>query len=82
MVAFDTTAQAHRIQIEALRRLGPEGRIAQAIRMSVAAREMAKSGIKKRHPEYTDDDLVRALVWLLHGEPLARTIWRDGARAP
>lgn len=82
MIPFDTDPRAHHAQVEALRRLGPAGRIAQAFEMSELAREMSKAGIKKRHPEYSDEDAVRALVWLLYGEDLARKIWNEGARAP
>ena len=79
---FATDPRAPQGQVEALRRLGPAARVEQAFEMSELARETSKAGIKKRHPTYTDEDAVRALVWLLYGEDLARKIWKSGARAP
>jgi hypothetical protein len=60
-------------------RLGPEGRVALAGRMSVAARELARAGIQARHPEYTDEQLRRALFRLLLGDALVQAIWPDEA---
>jgi len=82
VIPFDTDPRAHQVHVEALRRLGPSARAEQALEMSELARETSKAGIKKRHPSYTAEDTVRALVWLLYGEELARKIWKEGARAP
>ena len=49
----DTTPQARRAQIEALRRLGPVGRIAQALDMSDLARRIAVQGWLDRHPDWS-----------------------------
>jgi hypothetical protein len=43
--------------------------------MSELGRRMAADGIRRRHPDYDDRQVVRALVWLLHGEALARAAW-------
>lgn len=40
-------------------------------------RRMAADGIRRRHPDYDDRQVVRALVWLFHGEALARGAWPD-----
>jgi hypothetical protein len=52
-MARDTTPEARRAQIEALRRLGGEGRLAQALTMSEWVRETAVEGWLARHPEWT-----------------------------
>ena len=49
----------------------PEQRLAVAAEMSDEIRAVAESGIRQRHPHYSDDDIRRALVVILLG--------RDGA---
>jgi hypothetical protein len=36
-------------------------------------------GIRRRHPEYTDEQVRMALLRLLHGDELLRTVWPDRA---
>ena len=38
--------------------MGPEGRFQLAMRMSELAREFAKAGIRDRHPQLADDDVL------------------------
>lgn len=71
----DTTPDAYERQLEALRQLGPDGRLAATLEMSELGRRMAADGIRRRHPDYDDRQVVRALVSLFHGEALARAAW-------
>jgi hypothetical protein len=46
-----------------------------ALRMSDDIRRVAAEGIKRRHPEYSERDVRRALVALLYGKDAAAKIW-------
>jgi hypothetical protein len=74
-MATDTSDAALRAQIEAARRLGPEGRLSVAVELSEETRRIAVEGVMRRHPEY---DLARArreVARLLIGPALAERVW-------
>lgn len=71
----DTTEDAHRVQIEVLRRLGPVRRVELALEMSDESRRASLDGIRRRHPEYTDEEARHALFRLLHGDATFRAAW-------
>jgi hypothetical protein len=71
MVERDTTPEAHRVQIQVLRRLGPLRRGAIAASMSEDMREMTRARIARDNPNLDERGQVRALVALLYGESLA-----------
>lgn len=50
-MARDTTTDAERAQLAALRRLGPSGRVRIAAEMSEDARRIAIDAERRRHPE-------------------------------
>ena len=71
----DTTPESHAVQMAIYRRLGPEGRLALADRLSMDVRAFARSGIRARHPEYSDGEVEQALRRLLLGDDLFRRAW-------
>jgi hypothetical protein len=75
MRPFDTSQQAHEIQVRLYRAMAPEQRSELALRMSDDVRRIAAEGIKQRHPDYSDRDVRRALVGLLYGSDAATKIW-------
>ena len=68
--SLDTTIDAHAAQVAAWRRMGPERRMALALEMSNDIREVARAGIRHRHPEYDDEQVRWALYRLVLGEAL------------
>jgi len=64
---LDTSAAALERQREAFRRMTPEQRLAVAAEMSDEIRSIAESGIRGRHPEWSDDEVREALVVILLG---------------
>lgn len=64
----DTTEKAAAVVAELNRALGPERRFLQALELSDFLRQMAKAGLRSRHPEYSDEDLMRALTLQFYGE--------------
>jgi hypothetical protein len=75
MRASDTTPASHAAQLEVYRRLGPTGRLRLAGRSSTDTREVARAGIRSRHPEYTDDEVDLALRRILYGDELFGKAW-------
>lgn len=68
----DTDEAAQRTQDEVFRAMGPERRVAVAVEMSEAAFEIARAGIRSRHPEYTSTDVESAEFRLRLGDHLFR----------
>ena len=75
MIPLDTTPEAHRVQVQVYRRMGPEGRLRRAMTMCDEAREVAQAGIRARHPEYGDEGVRWALYRLLLGDALFRAAY-------
>jgi hypothetical protein len=67
MHPLDTSATALERQREAFRRMTPEQRLAVAAEMSDEIRAIAESGIRRRHPDYSDDEIRNELVVILLG---------------
>jgi hypothetical protein len=62
----DTTPAAEQVQQDAIRRMAPAERIALAFELSEFVRRMALAGLRARHPDRTDIELVEMLL----GRPL------------
>jgi len=58
-------AKAREVEIEALRRLGPGGRWAQAVQLNQMVRELKAVGLRSAHPDWTEEQVeakVRELI--------------------
>ena len=58
----DTTPDAHKKQIEILRKMTPEERALISFELSDNVRQNAIAGIKKQHPEFTDTQIRKELL--------------------
>jgi hypothetical protein len=74
-IAADTSPDADAVQLEAYRRMGGPGRAQVMFRLSEMARRTTEAGIRRRHPEYDDGQVMLALARLLHGDDLVRRVW-------
>jgi hypothetical protein len=74
-IAADTSPEADVLQLAAYRRMGAVGRAQAMFRLTAMAREAAAAGIRRRHPEYDDGHVRRALARLLYGDALIRSAW-------
>lgn len=72
---IDTDDEAHARQLEVYRRMGGTERVQVMFRLNAMTRALAMAGIRNRHPEYGDDQVLRALARLLHGDDLVRQAW-------
>jgi hypothetical protein len=46
--------------------MGPAGRFRVAAELSNVVRELARAGIRKRHPEYTAEEVSKQLTWYVY----------------
>ena len=60
----DATPVAQAVQLEILREMSGERRMLLAFEMSDFARELAKEGIRREHPEWTKPHVARELLRL------------------
>jgi len=70
----DTTPDAHRKQIEILRKMSPERRAIVSFELSDNVRQIAIAGIKKQHPGFTDKQIRRELLRRMVGDELFQKI--------
>jgi hypothetical protein len=75
--AADTCASADAFQVEVYRRMGGVGRAQVMFRLGAMTRQAVEAGIRRRHPDYDDGQVLRAYARLLHGEDLVVRAWPD-----
>jgi hypothetical protein len=68
----DTTPEAFWIQCEALRNLGVAGRLRLAFDLTQQVWNTVEAGIRRRHPEWSDDQVRMMVVRMRLGEDLFR----------
>jgi len=66
MRAADTSEDAFRAQIDAYRRMSPDARLRAGLELTEMSRRLLADGIRRRHPEYTEDQVRMAFLrhWL------------------
>ncbi len=70
----DTTLEAHKKQMEILKKLSPEQRALISFELSDNVRQIAMEGIRRMHPEFTEAQVKRELLRRIAGEELFREI--------
>jgi hypothetical protein len=60
----DTSPAAQAVQLEILRAMSGEQRLLLAFEMSLFARELAREGIRREHPEWPEARIARELLLL------------------
>jgi hypothetical protein len=66
MVALDTTADAALLHEQSYRAIGMAGRFRIALELSDLTHAFAVAGIRRRHPEWSDEDARRHLAEVLY----------------
>jgi hypothetical protein len=67
----DTSDEALAVQFECLRQMSPHERLRRACAWSGQVRRMAFDAIRRRHPEYSEDDVRLRFTELNYGKALA-----------
>jgi hypothetical protein len=65
MRPLDTSIDAERVQIDIFRRMAPEQRLKSTIELSQTSRKLLAEGVRKRHPEYSEQQIKYAVFRLL-----------------
>ncbi len=71
----DTTTEAHQVQIAIYRRMGGHRRLQMGLQMADHGRELARSGIRARHPEYSPEQVEDAVRVMYLGRELFQAAW-------
>jgi hypothetical protein len=66
------------MQLEIFRRMGPEKRLQCAIALSQTCRELLREGVRSRHPEYDERQIVLAVARLMLPETLFLDAYPEG----
>lgn len=74
-IPADTTIEAARKQFEILRRLGSEARARMAFEMSDNLRSIVESGVRCRHPDYSEQKIQKEVLRLMIGEALFKQVY-------
>lgn len=65
-MAFDTSPQVTAKHIQMYREAGPSGRARIAAELSDGLRELAIAGIRHRHPEYDEEQVLREALAIFY----------------
>ena len=74
----DTSTEADRIELELLRRMTPSERVQKAIALSNEVAHMCKAAIRRRHPDFDDNEVSLKFIELNYGRQLSDEVraWR------
>ncbi len=67
---IDTSKEAEKKQIDILRRMNSSERLELALELTATSRGLLEQGVRRRHPEYTEDEIRLAVIRILIPEPL------------
>ena len=67
MRAADTSPAAHALQMRLYREAGPQRRAEMAAEMSDALRDLCRAGIRMRHPDFSEAEIVREMIRIFYG---------------
>jgi hypothetical protein len=71
----DTSPDSFRRYVEILRAMPPHRRLAQAVALTKAVRELAAAGIRQRHPRASSDEIRARLAARLYGREVAERLY-------
>ena len=78
MELSDTDPRAKEVWIELLRKMGPEGRLAQALQLSDLGLRVSEAGVRLAHPEASEREVfLRAAARRLPRETMIRAYGWD-----
>lgn len=79
-MASDTTTQSQHRHDDLFRAMTCDQRVAMAVEMSETVRQVAREGVRMRHPGYTDEDVRLTSIRLLLGDELFAAAFPGAAR--
>ena len=76
-IPADTSEEVWRLQMAAIARRSGAERMEEWVELNRAVARMEADGIRSRHPDYDDHQVLLAAVRLRYGDELARAAWPD-----
>jgi hypothetical protein len=76
-IPADTTEEVWRLQMAAIARRSGEERLAEWVELNRAVARMEADGIRRRHPDYDDHQVLLAAARLRYGDELVSAAWPD-----
>ena len=73
----DTSSDADAFQIELLRKQTPEQRVQKALALSSEVARQCKAAIRRRHPDYDENEVSLKFIELNYGRQLADEVRAD-----
>jgi hypothetical protein len=70
----DTSDDALAVQLEGFRRMSPTERVNKMCKLSAKLRRMAMDAIRRRHPEYDQQEIRMKFIELTYGKELADSV--------
>ena len=70
----DTSNDTLEVQLECLRQMSPKERLRRACAWTGQVRRMAFDAIRRRHPEYSEDEVRLRFIELTYGKELAEEV--------
>ncbi len=77
MKPLDTSPEADQLQIENFRRMGPEKCLEAGITLTHTCRKLLAAGVRRRHPEYGEEEIRLAVIRLTLPEDLFLAAYPD-----
>jgi hypothetical protein len=74
-VPADTSLDAAQVEVEVLRRAGPQARAKMTFSLCRFIRSVAEAGIRTRHPDYSERTVRHALAYLTLGWELFEKVY-------
>jgi len=66
----DTSWEALEVRLRALKKLSPEQRLRQGLRLTGLVRKLLAAGVRTRHPEHSQEEVSLAVIRPVLGEEL------------
>lgn len=78
----DTCADAEAVQLQLLRKMTPQQRLQKACNLSAQLRNMAFDAIRRRHPDFSEDEVRLKFIEVTYGKQLADDVrhWQEAQR--
>jgi hypothetical protein len=67
---LDTSPEVERVQVEIFRKMTPARRLQLAIELTQTSRKLLALGVRRRHPEYNEEQIRLAVIRLTIPEKL------------
>ena len=77
----DTSAEAEAVQLKLIRQMPPSTRLEKALALSCEVIQLGKAAIRRRHPDFCEEEIRIKFIELNYGQELAEAVraWRRGA---